>query len=554
MSPSQVAQRSSIQVFFSTIRVKMEESVKRRRGTFFIALFFVGLFSGVFLYKVLVVKYPVLSKSLENLWTFELKISFQGSDGEGTIRHFLPSNDRGQLVVREDFVSNKLYFVVGKEDGNTVIEWRGKQLKGEMQLFYRATVQTRPRKIRLSHRGVEDNYPPQAIQYLLMEPKMESIQVELQEFLGELVGEEENKLQQIRTIYEFLDEKVQTVSISRDPSLAGPIRTKRATIEAKNELFVYLSRLAGVPARAVHGIALEEGFRQQRLLAWTEVFLGGKWVPVDIESRLFGQLPESRLILYRGDRPFISSSVKRLEHSFTIKREHQSAFSLFYGTTARVGSVLHEWSLFSLPVETQQVFRVILLIPLGALIVSVFRNIIGINTFGTFMPVLIALAFRNTRLGWGLILFSVVIGLGLVSRWVMDRFKLLLVPRLAVIVTVLVILLIIGSLIGSHMEIYRILAVALFPMVIMTMTIERLSIILMERGRGEAIKVSLGTLVVSTCGYLVMSISSVQDFCFAFPEVLFALIGIQILLGRYTGYRLSEYFRFRSFLGNKDRG
>jgi hypothetical protein len=189
------------------------------------------------------------------------------------------------------------------------------------------------------------------------------------------------------------------------------------------------------------------------------------------------------LILYRGDEPFMTASAaKGLDYSYAIKKEREWMFSLFYGTATRVGSKVYEWSLFSLPVEAQHVFQVILLIPLGALIVSIFRTIVGINTFGTFMPVLIALAFRNTRLGWGLVLFSIVIVLGLLSRWFMDRLKLLLVPRLSVIVTVLVIILALGSLIGGHMGIYRVLAVALFPMVIMTMTIERLSIILMERG------------------------------------------------------------------------
>ena len=89
--------------------------------------------------------------------------------------------------------------------------------------------------------------------------------------------------------------------------------------------------------------------------------------------------------------------------------------------------------------------------------------------------------------------------------------------------------------------------VALFPMVIMTMTVERLSIILMERGMKEALSVSLGTLLVSLCTYVVMSIRAIEDFMFAFPECLFALIGIQIVIGRYTGYRLSEYVRFAAF-------
>jgi hypothetical protein len=134
----------------------------------------------------------------------------------------------------------------------------------------------------------------------------------------------------------------------------------------------------------------------------------------------------------------------------------------------------------------------------------------------------------------------------------MDRLKLLVVPRLSVIVTVLVMILAVGVVVGQHFGVYRIMAVALFPMVIMTMTVERLSIILMEKGGKEALTISLGTFVVALCAYFVMSINAVEDFFFAFPEVLFALIGLQIMIGRYTGYRLSEYVRFANFRRKHD--
>ncbi len=484
------------------------------------------------------------------MWTFELKITFQGAKQESTVRHYVPNDGTGQMVLEEDFVSRKLDFFIRKENRNTFVQWRGKRLKGDIQVFYRATVQTQPRIVSVTTRVIQgEKYPPDLDQYLFLKPEMESIQVEIQEFLEGLVLEKKDNLEKIRAIYDFLTENVKTVPLTKHASLIGPVRSKRATAAEKKKLFILLARATGIPTRTVHGILLEQGIRQKKILSWAEVFIGGKWAPVDVESRFFAQLPENTLILYRGDGPFMTSTgVKGLEYGYAVKQEKQMAHSLFYATATHVGSKVHEWSLFSLPVEAQQVFRIILLIPLGALIVSIFRNVIGINTFGTFMPVLIALAFRNTRLGWGLVLFSAVIVLGLVSRWFMDRLKLLLVPRLSVIVTVLVIILALGSLVGNQAGIYRILAVALFPIVIMTMTIERLSIILMEKGAREAVKVSLGTLLVSTCGYLAMSFVSVEDFFFAFPEILFALIGIQILIGRYTGYRLMEYFRFHSFI------
>jgi hypothetical protein len=534
---------------------KMQDATRRKKGILLIASLFVILFIGPFVYKVLFLQYPILSKPVENLWTFELKIKFQGVGKAGTVRHYLPSDDVGQVVLEEEFISRNLDFFIGKENLNTFVQWKGKRLKGDVQVFYRATVKTKPRIVSVTAGGFQGKYPPDVSQYLYTAREMESINAGIQEFLKTLVGEKEKDLERIRAIYDFLVDGVETIPFSKGSSLIAPLKAKKATIAEKKKLFIHLSRATGIPARVAHGIPLGEEIKQKKIFSWAEVSMRGKWVPVDVENRLFGQLPENLLILYRGDRPFmISSTVKGLGYSYTVKQEKQSTFSHFYGTATKVGSKLHEWSLFSLPVETQQVFRVILMIPLGALIVSIFRNIIGINTFGTFMPVLIALAFKNTKLGWGLMLFSIVIALGLVSRWCMDRLKLLLVPRLSVVVTVLVIILAVGSLIGNYGGIYRILSVALFPMVIMTMTIERLSIILMERGGREAIKVSLGTLLVATFGYLAMSISSTQDFFFAFPEVLFALIGIQILLGRYTGYRLAEYIRFKSFIEDDKKG
>ena len=49
------------------------------------------------------------------------------------------------------------------------------------------------------------------------------------------------------------------------------------------------------------------------------------------------------------------------------------------------------------------------LIALGGLVIALLRAFVGVRTFGTFMPVLIALAFRETELLWGLVLFSALV-------------------------------------------------------------------------------------------------------------------------------------------------
>jgi hypothetical protein len=213
-----------------------------------------------------------------------------------------------------------------------------------------------------------------------------------------------------------------------------------------------------------------------------------------------------------------------------------------------VTPILHKFSLFSLPVDKQAIYHVMLLIPLGALLLVLLRNVIGIKTFGTFMPVLIALAFRETQLLWGLILFSIVIALGLTVRFYLDRLKLLLVPRLASVLIVVILLMTAMSIISGNLGLEHGLSIALFPMVIMTMTIERMSIVWEERGWKEAVQQGLGSLAVAALAYMVMTNQLMSHLVFVFPELLLVVLALCLLLGRYSGYRLFELIRFRELL------
>jgi hypothetical protein len=213
-----------------------------------------------------------------------------------------------------------------------------------------------------------------------------------------------------------------------------------------------------------------------------------------------------------------------------------------------MSSVFADFSLLSLPVQNQNVYRVLLMVPLGALLVVFLRTFVGLKTFGTFMPVLIALAFRETQLYWGLFLFVAIVSLGLMLRFYLERLMLLLVPRLASILVIVVILMLLISLVSTKFGIERVLSITLFPMVILAMTIERMSITWEESGAQEAMLQGLGSLAVACLGYLVMTNETLMYLMFVFPELLFVVLALCLLMGRYTGYRLSELHRFRAIV------
>ncbi len=114
---------------------------------------------------------------------------------------------------------------------------------------------------------------------------------------------------------------------------------------------------------------------------------------------------------------------------------------------------------------------------------------------------------------------------------------------------VVVILMLIISVVSHKLGLETGLSVALFPMVIIVMTIERMSVVWEERGAGDAIKAGLGSLFVAAVAYLAMGMNWLEHLIFTFPELLLIVLAVVLLLGRYTGYRLTELRRFSPIAG-----
>ncbi len=203
------------------------------------------------------------------------------------------------------------------------------------------------------------------------------------------------------------------------------------------------------------------------------------------------------------------------------------------------------WSISSLPFNIQQTVKLLMVIPIGLLVTTIFRNIIGINTFGTFTPILLALAFLETKLIWGLVIFLFVIIISIFAKWILDKLKILFISRLSVILTFVVTAMIILIFVSYRTGLEAISSITFFPIVIMIMILERFSIIQVESGTKNSLLLFLGTVVVASIGYLVMSSEIVQFFMLFFPELLLAILGLLILIGCYTGLRLTELWRFR---------
>ena len=240
---------------------------------------------------------------------------------------------------------------------------------------------------------------------------------------------------------------------------------------------------------------------------------------------------------------------KKPQFTLTVSPTPVNALSLAKARGFQIDSQLLRFSLLQLPVNVQETYKILLTVPVGAFIILLLRNFIGLRTFGTFMPVLIALAFRETHVIWGITLFTFIVSFGLLARFYLDQLRLLLVPRLAAILTVVIMLMIFISVMSQKLELDSGLSVALFPMIILTMTIERMCVMWDERGASDAIKSGIGSMVAAVIAFGAMSNGLMQYLMFAFPELLLVLLAFILWFGQYRGYRLLELVRFKALAG-----
>jgi len=175
-----------------------------------------------------------------------------------------------------------------------------------------------------------------------------------------------------------------------------------------------------IPARMIRGVMLADQQRRVDPTPWLEVHDGDRWRYFNPSTGAEG-LPNRYLVWWRGNQPLVRiEGGSNVEVNIAVQKNFLDSMSIAEQRARVEGSLLVDFSLFGLPIQTQAVYSVLLMIPIGALIKVVMRNVIGIDAFGTFMPVLIALAFRETQLLWGVRLFTLLVALGLSIRFLPD--------------------------------------------------------------------------------------------------------------------------------------
>jgi len=487
---------------------------------------------------------PALDEVLPaSITEYTVELRFESFGGEVRLNTYLPAGNERQTLLAESFEADPLAYDETITAAGRVAQWSGRPPDGTHLVRYSARLATRAMRYELPP-GLGFGLPQGDAARRQLE-QTEAIPFrhrEIRSLWSKIKPQQSADLVQVlRAIFDYTHDQIEPAPFKGYTDALTALRLGQASCNGKSRLFVALARLNGIPARLVGGVILEPGAKQTSH-QWVEAHIGGHWVPFDPLNGYFAELPANYLQLYRGDE-FLFTHTRDInfDHLFRIRRLLVPANSIEPADPSGPPWLASVTRFIAL---NERISGVFLLFPLAALIVTFFRNVVGLRTFGVFLPMLVAAGCVYTGLVPGVLGFIAILAVGAATHRWFRGMRVLIVPRIAAVITVLTALILAGGMLVTDSIGQQLALLALFPVVILSFAAERLQEMMEQRRPQEVVRTIIWTLLVMLLCYLAFSSVLLRGLFFRFPELLFAVLAAQIAVGRWTGIRASEFYRF----------
>jgi hypothetical protein len=174
-----------------------------------------------------------------------------------------------------------------------------------------------------------------------------------------------------------------------------------------------------------------------------------------------------------------------------------------------------------------QTVILLLVLPVIAMILAFLKQIVGITTFGLYTPSIIALSFL--ALGWqiGVLFLCFIVATGYLTRMAMRRMRLLYIPKVAIILTVVsfTLLLLLG--ISAYFDV-TFSRETIFILLIMSTLAESFLNLKTEQGWTSAILGIGETIMAALLCVFIVQWTLFQSIILAYPELLLLTIVVDV--------------------------
>lgn len=460
------------------------------------------------------------------VWDIEARIEFTAADEAAKVSLAVPNTQKGFTLVDESASSSGYGLSYINTDSGRRAEWSINQANGPQIIYYKTQFLVDPQAVAHSTPPSKDEDFSEATFTGPQESAVEAILKQASQRSADNVTFTRELIKQLN------DEDNQNASLLLNDM-------------SKNKAAVRLLYRAKIHSKTVGVIELEDGRRRQAIIPMLEVWTGDSWQLFNPDLDTVDSIDSKNLLVWDESNVSLLDVIGGKNSKVLFSMIKQNVAPSVATNEKVIADNLLNFSIHSLPLEEQSMFKTIMLIPIGALIVVFLRVIIGLKTSGTFMPVLIAVAFVQTQLVTGIVGFLLIVGTGLIIRGYLSKLNLLLVSRISAVIITVILIISVFTIVAFNMGLQEGLTITFFPMIILSWTIERMSILWEEEGAKEVFMQGGGSLLTAVLVYLAMTNVYIQHITFNFIGTQLIILACILALGNYTGYRLTELKRFK---------
>lgn len=338
-----------------------------------------------------------------------------------------------------------------------------------------------------------------------------------------------------------------TNALGMEEAIYTMLTEQKHVLSNASEILIWSEGIAGVQAlmRAVHANPdLAASMHNQSLVLVTENSLA---TLARSTRGAYSILLPKQIIITRKEavKPLLAATTTE---EFTTALEDRGIDAL---TVNADTFKVRPWDILSILVNyllshgvSGQTVILLLMLPVIATIFSFLKQVVGITTFGLYTPSIVALSF--IALGWwiGLLFLLFILATGYIVRSFMRRWRLLYIPKVAIVLIVvsfsLLVLVALGTWLGLVFS-----RDTVFILLMLSTQAENFLNLKAEEGWTQAILGVTETVCGALLCVLIVQWQALQSLILAYPELILLTIVINIMLGRFTGLRFVEYFRFR---------
>lgn len=196
----------------------------------------------------------------------------------------------------------------------------------------------------------------------------------------------------------------------------------------------------------------------------------------------------------------------------------------------------------------------LLLLPIVAFVIAFSRNVIGIRGFGIFLPAALSVVLVATGPFVGIGLFLAIVAVSTAVRMILRRLRLKLqyLPCMALILWAVAVG-VLGVLFAAPFIKFPDLAnVSIFAVLILVLLAEDFIRVQLGKSAKTAMTLTFETLVLAFISFVFLTLHPIREYVLLNPEIsLLTVFAGDFLLGKYTGLRVMEFYRFRKLINGK---